>query len=132
VLTVASVIEHDIHEKLLALLVDPSVALDRSGRNPAGVCWKKPRRLYQFIHIKVREIIYADTSALRAAGFCIAARRNSAQHLGHTTGRCRSWRILCPGARMDLALISAGARLKPRCGRARWPRPTMPKPRRAF
>jgi tetratricopeptide (TPR) repeat protein len=67
VLTVASVIEHDIHEKLLALLVDPSVALDLALDEilRAYVLEETAPGLYQFIHIKVREIIYADTSAPR-------------------------------------------------------------------
>jgi DNA-binding SARP family transcriptional activator len=67
VLTVAAVIEHDIDEKLLARLVDPSVALDLALDEAlrALVLDETAPGLYQFGHIKVREIIYADTSAPR-------------------------------------------------------------------
>jgi DNA-binding SARP family transcriptional activator len=67
VLTVAAVIEHDIDEKLLARLVDPSLALDLALDEVlrALVLEETTPGLYQFRHIKVREIIYADTSAPR-------------------------------------------------------------------
>jgi DNA-binding SARP family transcriptional activator len=67
VLTVAAVIEHDIDESLLARLVDPSVTLDLALDEVlrAAVLDETAPGLYQFSHIKVREIIYADTSAPR-------------------------------------------------------------------
>jgi DNA-binding SARP family transcriptional activator/tetratricopeptide (TPR) repeat protein len=67
VMTIAAVIEHDIDEKLLARLVDPAVALDLALDEAlrALVLDETAPGLYQFSHIKVREIIYADTSAPR-------------------------------------------------------------------
>ena len=67
VLTVAAVLEHDIEEPLLAALVDPSVALDLAldENLRAYVLAETAPGLYQFAHTKVREIIYADTSAPR-------------------------------------------------------------------
>ncbi len=67
VLTIAAVIEHDIDEKLLARLVDPAVSLDLALDETlrALVLDETAPGLYQFSHIKVREIIYADTSAPR-------------------------------------------------------------------
>lgn len=67
VLTVAAVIEHDIDEKMLISFLDPAtvwdVALDEVLR--ASILRETAPGLYQFGHIKVREIIYADTSAPR-------------------------------------------------------------------
>jgi DNA-binding SARP family transcriptional activator len=67
VLMVAAVVEHDIEEKLLARLVDPSLALDLALEEilHASILAETDPGLYQFTHIKVREIIYADTSAPR-------------------------------------------------------------------
>ena len=67
VLTVAAVIEHDIDEKLLARLVDESHALDLALDEllRAFILEETSPGLYQFTHIKTREIVYADTSAPR-------------------------------------------------------------------
>lgn len=67
VLTVAAVIEHDIDEKLLAKMVDPALALDLALDEilQASILAEAQPGVYQFTHIKVREIIYADTSAPR-------------------------------------------------------------------
>ncbi|MBN1565680.1 MAG: hypothetical protein JXA10_17685, partial [Anaerolineae bacterium] len=67
VLTVAAVLEHDIDEKLLAQLVDPTLALDLALDEilRASILAETTPGVYQFNHIKVREIIYADTSAPR-------------------------------------------------------------------
>ena len=67
VLTVAAVVEHDIDEKLLVRLVDPSLALDLALDEilRASILAETAPGIYQFNHIKVREIIYADTSAPR-------------------------------------------------------------------
>ncbi|MBN1681414.1 MAG: AAA family ATPase [Anaerolineae bacterium] len=67
VLTSASVVEHDIDEVLLSRLVEPSIsfelALDEVLK--AYILEETEPGLFQFTHIKVREIIYADTSAPR-------------------------------------------------------------------
>lgn len=67
VLTAAAVIEHDIGEKLLARLVDPTISLDLALDEilQASILEEAAPGLYQFTHLKVREIIYADTSAPR-------------------------------------------------------------------
>jgi tetratricopeptide (TPR) repeat protein len=67
VLTVATVIEHDIDEKLLARLVDPSLSLDLALDEVlrSAILEETAPGLYQFSHLKVREILYADTSAPR-------------------------------------------------------------------
>ncbi|MBN2303770.1 MAG: AAA family ATPase [Anaerolineae bacterium] len=67
VLTAAAVIEHDIDEKLLVALVDPAIAWDLALDEVlrAAILAETAPGLYQFTHIKVREIIYADTSAPR-------------------------------------------------------------------
>ncbi|HML20455.1 MAG TPA: BTAD domain-containing putative transcriptional regulator [Aggregatilinea sp.] len=66
-LTAAAVLEHDLDERLLAQLVDPTspvdLALDEV-LNALILAETAPGR-YEFTHIKVREIIYADTSAPR-------------------------------------------------------------------
>jgi tetratricopeptide (TPR) repeat protein len=67
VLTVAAVIEHDIDEKLLALMVDSTLSLDLALDEilRAFILAETSPGLYQFAHIKVREIVYADTSSPR-------------------------------------------------------------------
>ncbi|MBN1201738.1 MAG: AAA family ATPase [Anaerolineae bacterium] len=67
VLTIAAVIEHNIDEKLLAALADPSLSLDLALDEVlrALILEETTPGLYQFTHIKVREIIYADASAPR-------------------------------------------------------------------
>ncbi|NDJ78240.1 MAG: AAA family ATPase [Chloroflexi bacterium] len=67
VLTVAAIIEHDIDESLLEALIDPAVALDLALEEIlyASILDETAPGLYQFLHIKVREIIYADTSSPR-------------------------------------------------------------------
>jgi DNA-binding SARP family transcriptional activator len=67
VLTTAAVIEHDIDEKILNILVDPSLAVDLALDEilRSFIFEETAPGLYQFSHIKVREIIYADTSAPR-------------------------------------------------------------------
>lgn len=67
VLTVAAVIEHDIDERLLETLVDPSIALDLALDEllRAHILAEAAPGVYEFSHIKVREITYADTSAPR-------------------------------------------------------------------
>lgn len=67
VLTVASIIEHDINEHLLAALIEPSIALDLALDEllRASVLAETASGVYEFTHIKVREIVYADTSAPR-------------------------------------------------------------------
>ncbi|MBI5959506.1 MAG: AAA family ATPase [Chloroflexi bacterium] len=67
VLTVAAVIEHDIDERLLRLLVDPSLSLDLALDEilHAFVVAETAPGLYQFTHIKVREVLYADISTPR-------------------------------------------------------------------
>ncbi len=67
VLLLAAVIEHDIDEKLLQVLLDPSIALDLALDEVlrAHILEESADGVYQFAHIKVREIIYADTSAPR-------------------------------------------------------------------
>jgi DNA-binding SARP family transcriptional activator len=84
VLTVAAVIEHDIDEKLLALLVDSSLALDLALDEvlQALVLEETAPGLYQFTHIKVREIIYADTSAPRRRFLHRHVAEMLAQHVG--------------------------------------------------
>ena len=86
VLTSAAVIEHDIDEKLLARLVDPSLALDLALDEilRAYVLEETAPGLYQFRHIKVREIIYADTSAPRRRFLHRRAAEVLAQHAGET------------------------------------------------
>jgi hypothetical protein len=67
VLTVASVVEHDIDERLLSRMVDPSLSVDLALDEilRAFILAEAAPGLYQFAHIKVREILYADTSAPR-------------------------------------------------------------------
>ncbi len=67
VLTLAAVIEHDIDENWLAALVDPSLSLDLALDEilQAFILAETSPGLYQFAHMKVREIIYADASAPR-------------------------------------------------------------------
>lgn len=67
VLTVAAVIEHDIDERLLARLVDEPDALDLALDEllRAFILEETSPGLYQFTHIKTREIVYADASAPR-------------------------------------------------------------------
>jgi len=67
VLTIAAVVEHDIDEKMLAVLAEPSVAVDLALEEllKAFILEETSPGLYQFCHIKVREIMYADTSAPR-------------------------------------------------------------------
>lgn len=67
VLTVAAVIEHDIDEKLLALVADSTLSLDLALDEilRAFILAETSPGLYQFTHIKVREIVYADTSSPR-------------------------------------------------------------------
>ena len=67
VLTAAAVLEYDLEERLLAALVDPALALDLALDEVlrASILAESAPGLYQFTHIKVREIIYADTSAPR-------------------------------------------------------------------
>ncbi len=67
VLTVAAVIEHDIDEKLLSLVVDSALSLDLALDEilRAFILAETAPGLYQFAHIKVREIVYADTSSPR-------------------------------------------------------------------
>lgn len=67
VLTVGAVLEHDIEERLLEALVDPAIALDLALDEllRAAILQEKTPGVYQFAHIKVREIVYADTSAPR-------------------------------------------------------------------
>ncbi|WP_119072285.1 ATP-binding protein [Aggregatilinea lenta] len=66
-LTVAAVLEHDLDERLLVQLVDPSVAIDLALDDVlrAVILEETQPGRYEFTHIKVREIIYADTSAPR-------------------------------------------------------------------
>ena len=66
-LTVAAVLEHDLGERLLAQLVEPSVAVDLALDEAlrASILEETQPGRYEFTHIKVREIIYADTSAPR-------------------------------------------------------------------
>ena len=66
-LTAAAVVEHDIDEPLLGALIDPSLALDLALDEVlrASILAEAAPRVYQFTHIKVREIVYADTSAPR-------------------------------------------------------------------
>ncbi len=67
VLLLAAVIEHDIDEKLLRVLLNPGIALDLALDEVlrAHILEESADGVYQFAHIKVREIIYADTSAPR-------------------------------------------------------------------
>lgn len=67
VLTIAAVLEHDLDEWLLAALVDPALALDLALDEllRASILQEVEPGRYEFAHIKVREIIYADTSAPR-------------------------------------------------------------------
>ncbi len=67
VLTAAAVIEHNIEERLLAQLVDPAMAFDLvlDELLTAYVLEESAPGVYQFAHIKVREVIYADTSTPR-------------------------------------------------------------------
>ncbi len=66
-LTAAAVVEHDIDEALLSALVDPALALDLALDEVlrASILAEAAPGVYQFTHIKVREIVYADTSAPR-------------------------------------------------------------------
>jgi len=66
-LTAAAVVEHDIDEALMGALVDPQVALDLALDEVlrASILAEVAPGVYQFTHIKVREILYADTSAPR-------------------------------------------------------------------
>ena len=63
----AAVIEHDIDEGLLQALLDPTIALDLALDEVlrAHILEESTEGVYQFAHIKVREIIYADISAPR-------------------------------------------------------------------
>lgn len=67
VLVAAAVLEHDIDEKLLAQLVDPALAFDLALDEILRllILHEVAPGVYQFAHIKVREVIYADTSAPR-------------------------------------------------------------------
>ncbi len=67
VLTVAAVIEHNIEEGLLVDLVDPALAWDLALDEVlrASILQETSTGTYEFTHIKVRELIYADTSAPR-------------------------------------------------------------------
>ena len=67
VLLWAAVIEHDIDEQLLQALLDPAFALDLALDEVlrAHILEESAEGVYQFAHIKVREIIYADISAPR-------------------------------------------------------------------
>lgn len=91
VLTTAAVIEHDIPEKLLATLVDPSLSLDLALDEilRASILEECTPGVYEFTHIKVREIIYADTSAPRRRFLHrrtaeALAQHNAADNLAHT------------------------------------------------
>lgn len=66
-LTVAAVLEHDLDERLLAQLVEPPVAVDLALDEVlrASILEETQPGRYEFTHIKVREILYADTSAPR-------------------------------------------------------------------
>lgn len=67
VLTIGAVIEHDIKERMVERLVDAGVALDLALDEALQTYIIKETKpgIYQFTHIKVREILYADTSAPR-------------------------------------------------------------------
>lgn len=83
VLTVAAVIEHNIDEKLLAALVDsPALDLALDELLQALILEETSPGIYQFLHIKVREIVYADTSAPRRRFL----HRRAAEALAHAPG----------------------------------------------
>lgn len=67
VLAAAAVIEHDIDERLLAQVVDGPESLDLALDEllTASILEEASPGLYQFTHLKVREIVYADISAPR-------------------------------------------------------------------
>ena len=71
VLTAAAVIEHNIDERLLTQIVDSTIAFDLvlDELLTAFVLEESAPGVYQFAHIKVREVIYADTSTPRRRFF---------------------------------------------------------------
>lgn len=123
VLSLAAVIEHDIEETLLMALSEsgPGTALALDEVLRAAILQETAPGVYQFNHIKVREVLYADMSAprrrylhRRVAQALVpraeAGRLADAAQLAYHYARAHEWTpALVQGWRAAQTALAAGA-----------------------